>query len=366
MSAPDPRHVSVDAAAAASVGWRLSDFDYPLPRERIAQRPVTPRDASRLLVSRSEGITDGVFTDLTDWLRPGDLLVLNDVRVIPARLQGVKPTGGKVELLLSRPLDEREGLWETLIGGNRPVRVGMELSLGEGFSARVEGREAERFFVRLSSRSEGIAEALERHGALPLPPYIVDSDPEENRERYQTVFARHPGAVAAPTAGLHFTPELLARLAERGVGTAMGTLHVGLGTFQPVRHEALSEHVMHREYFTLPPETARSVNETRSAGGRVVAVGTTVARMLESAAQESGRVEAIGGETGLFILPGYRFRVVDLLITNFHLPKSTLLMLVAAFTGKRRQERDYLHAVSSGYRFYSYGDANLLFPERDV
>ncbi|MBF0271050.1 MAG: tRNA preQ1(34) S-adenosylmethionine ribosyltransferase-isomerase QueA [Magnetococcales bacterium] len=345
--------------------WQLSDFDYPLPQSAIAQRPVTPRDASRLLVSRSDGITDGVFTDLTAWLRAGDLLVLNDARVIPARLNGCKATGGRVEVLLSRPVAGETDLWEALIGSNRPVRVGSVITLGAGFAAEVEGREEERFFVRLRAESGGVGQALERHGELPLPPYIVGSDVEENRERYQTVFARHPGAVAAPTAGLHFTPDLLATLQAQGIGTAMGTLHVGLGTFQPVRHEALSGHVMHREWFSLPPETAHQVNATRRAGGRVVAVGTTVARMLESAVGASGAVEPMRCETGLFVLPGYRFRAVDLLITNFHLPKSTLLMLVAAFTGKARQERDYAHAVEAGYRFYSYGDANLLFPDGD-
>ncbi|MBF0628132.1 MAG: tRNA preQ1(34) S-adenosylmethionine ribosyltransferase-isomerase QueA [Magnetococcales bacterium] len=346
--------------------WQLSDFDYVLPPEAIAQRPVTPRDAARLLVSRSGGITDGVFRDLTAWLEPGDLLVLNDTRVIPARLYGHKPTGGRVEILLSRPR-EGEGVWEALIGGNRPVRIGSEIVLAEGFSARVEGREAERFVIRLQTGSgETVAQALERYGQLPLPPYIVSSDPEENRTRYQTVFARHPGAVAAPTAGLHFTPELLDALQAKGVERVMGTLHVGLGTFQPVRCEALADHVMHREWFSLTADVARKVNATKRAGGRVVAVGTTVARMLESACDASGALAAMEGETGLFILPGYRFRAVDRLITNFHLPKSTLLMLVAAFTGKVRQERDYAHAVAAGYRFYSYGDANLLFPEREA
>ncbi|MBF0126413.1 MAG: tRNA preQ1(34) S-adenosylmethionine ribosyltransferase-isomerase QueA [Magnetococcales bacterium] len=342
----------------------MSDFDYDLPPERIAQRPVQPRDASRLLVSRPEGITDGGFADLPAWLRAGDLLVLNDTRVIPARLPGRKQTGGRVEIFLLRPLEE--GCWEALVGSNKPVRPGSEITLGEGFSAVILERDQERFRVRLVARDGDVAAALERFGELPLPPYIVASDRTEDRERYQTVYARHPGAVAAPTAGLHFTPGLLAALSAMGVETAMVTLHVGLGTFQPVRSEALSGHVMHREYIVLSPETAGRVNATRQRGGRVVAVGTTAVRVLESAAGEDGAVRPVTGETDLFILPGFRFRVVDLMLTNFHLPKSTLLMLVAAFVGKPRQERDYAHAVASGYRFYSYGDANLLFPDQKV
>ncbi|MBF0261956.1 MAG: tRNA preQ1(34) S-adenosylmethionine ribosyltransferase-isomerase QueA [Magnetococcales bacterium] len=347
--------------AAPVRAWCLSDFDYHLPEGCIAQRPVTPRDAARLLISRPEGIEDGRFSDLTRLLRAGDLLVLNDTRVIPARLNGHKSTGARVELLLSRPVAGGENLWESLIRANRPVKVGGEIRLGEGFSALVEGREEGCFRVRLNAPDGDVGAALARHGTLPLPPYITGSDPEENRERYQTVFAAQPGAVAAPTAGLHFTPALLEGLRGQGVTVAMATLHVGLGTFQPVRHENLAEHRMHREFFTLSEAVAERVNATRSAGGRVVAVGTTVTRMLESAVDASGRVRPTSGETDLFILPGYRFRVVDLMITNFHLPKSTLLMLIAAFTGKARQERDYAHAVASGYRFYSYGDANLLF-----
>ncbi|MEO5331290.1 MAG: tRNA preQ1(34) S-adenosylmethionine ribosyltransferase-isomerase QueA [Magnetococcus sp. YQC-5] len=343
--------------------WRLGDFDYHLPDDRIAQRPVHPRDGARLLVSHPEGITDGRFTDLTTWLRPGDLLVLNDVRVIPARLLGRKPTGGRVEILLLRPLNLDLGIWEALVGANKPVRPGSMILLGDGFYAEIQTRVEERFQVRLRVDEGDVATAIERFGHLPLPPYIVDSDQAEDQKRYQTVYARHPGAVAAPTAGLHFTPTLLADLAAMGVEMAMATLHVGLGTFQPVRCEDLSRHVMHREFFTLSPDAARQVNATRLRGGRVVAVGTTVVRILESAACKEGRVAPVMGETDLFILPGFRFQVVDLLITNFHLPKSTLLMLVAAFTGMTRLQRDYNHAIASGYRFYSYGDANLLFPE---
>ncbi|MEO5346651.1 MAG: tRNA preQ1(34) S-adenosylmethionine ribosyltransferase-isomerase QueA [Magnetococcus sp. YQC-9] len=344
--------------------WQLCDFDYHLPESHIAQRPVSPRDAARLLVSRPEGIEDASFCELSRWLRAGDLLLLNDTRVIPARLYGRKSTGARVEILLSRPLPDGTGVWEALIRANRPVRMGGEIEIGEGFLARVEGRDEGCFRVRLLTDDGDVERALQRHGELPLPPYITASDPQENTERYQTVFAAQPGAVAAPTAGLHFTPELLQSLQDLGVGIAKATLHVGLGTFQPVRHENLAEHRMHREFFTLSREVADRVNDTRQAGGRVVAVGTTVTRLLESAADETGRLRAMQGDTSLFILPGYRFRVVDGMITNFHLPKSTLLMLIAAFVGKGRQERDYAHAIASGYRFYSYGDANLLFPDR--
>ncbi|MBF0179093.1 MAG: tRNA preQ1(34) S-adenosylmethionine ribosyltransferase-isomerase QueA [Magnetococcales bacterium] len=342
--------------------WRLSDFDYPLPPERIAQRPVWPRDASRLLVSRPDGITDGHFTDLAAWLRAGDLLVVNDTRVIKARLMGRKESGGRVELFLLRPLEET-GVWEALTGSNRPVRVGGRVVLGNDFSAEILARDGERCRVRLHTPDGDVTAALERFGRTPLPPYIVASDPDEDRERYQTVYAARPGAVAAPTAGLHFTEGLLAALEARGVETAKITLHVGPGTFQPVREENPAHHVMHREWFSLSGATAERINATRARGGRVVAVGTTVVRTLESVADEAGVVRPTEGETALFILPGFRFRVVDLMITNFHLPKSSLLMLVAAFVGIHRQQRDYAHAVTAGYRFYSYGDANLLFPE---
>lgn len=346
------------------VSWRLADFDYHLPPEQIAQRPVNPRDAARLLVSHAEGIEDGHFRDLTIWLQPGDLLVVNDVRVIPARLLGQKTTGGRVEIFLLRPLEPDQNLWEALVGSNRPVRPGSVVALGAGFFAEIIARQEDRFQVRLHVEAGEVATALERFGQMPLPPYITASDPVEDQERYQTVYAHQAGAVAAPTAGLHFTKTLLDALAVKGVETVMATLNVGLGTFQPVRCEDLAEHVMHREFFTLSQATADKVNATRKRGGRVVAVGTTVVRMLESAVGKSGLVQAMTGETNLFILPGFRFRVVDLLITNFHLPKSTLLMLVAAFTGKARQERDYAHAVTAGYRFYSYGDANLLFSDK--
>lgn len=346
----------------AQTDWRLSQFDYPLPPERIAQRAMEPRDGARLLVSRADGIDDRFFRDLTGLLNPGDLLVLNDTRVIPARLIGHKPTGGRVEILLLRPLEE-PGVWEALASASKPVRAGLEVCFAPGFRALVEARLEARCRVRLLADDGDVSAAIDRHGRMPLPPYITGSDAAEDRHRYQTVFARSPGAAAAPTAGLHFTPELLTALEATGVSRAMVTLHVGLGTFQPVREEHLAEHVMHAEWCHLSEQSAERINATRAAGGRVVAVGTTAVRVLESAWNEAaGKVSPFAGETDLFILPGYRFRSVDLLISNFHLPKSTLLMLVAAFVGKERLDRDYAHAVASEYRFYSYGDAMLLHP----
>lgn len=344
---------------------KLSDFDYELPPERIAQAPLEPRDASRLLLSRKAGIEDRRFRDVEELLEPGDILVLNDTRVFPARLAGKKPGGGKAELFLVKPLSN-PGEWQALVGTNKRVKEGLEIAFGDGFSATVLGREGDSFRVRLETSGEAVMDAVSRAGAMPLPPYITQTDADRDRERYQTVYAREEGAVAAPTAGLHFTPELLARLDKKGVGLARVTLHVGLGTFQPVRTENLDDHVMHHEWFSIDRETADRINAARQAGGNVVAVGTTAVRVLESAADASGRLAETSGETDLFIRPGYRFKGVDRLITNFHLPKSTLLMLVAAFVGKARMERDYAHAIAEKYRFYSYGDAMFLFPSKTV
>ncbi|MBF0400896.1 MAG: tRNA preQ1(34) S-adenosylmethionine ribosyltransferase-isomerase QueA [Magnetococcales bacterium] len=345
-----------------STSWRLSHFDYRLAQERIAQRPVKVRDRSRLMVSLPHTIQDRLFRHLPDWLAPGDLLVLNDTRVIPARLWARKPSGGRIEILLIRPLPEADQ-WEAMASGNKKVPLGLTLTVAPGFHATLVERLASGFRVRLQATGASVGEAIQQHGHLPLPPYITGSDPQEDRQRYQTVFARHPGAVAAPTAGLHLTLPLLARLRAQGIQTTTVTLHVGPGTFQPVREERLAQHRMHHERCLLSPQAARLINATHARGGRVIAVGTTALRVLESAALPSGRVRPFAGETGLFILPGYRFRTVDGLITNFHLPRSTLLMLVAAFIGKRRLDRDYAHAIAHGYRFYSYGDAQLLFPQ---
>ncbi|OSM02340.1 tRNA preQ1(34) S-adenosylmethionine ribosyltransferase-isomerase QueA [Magnetofaba australis] len=341
---------------------RLEDYDYPLPPERIAQAPAEPRDASRLLVSLPDSIEDRRFGDIKAYLRAGDLLVVNDTRVIPARLMGRKASGGKVELFLVKPLDNA-GTWEALTKTSKPLKPGTEIHFSPTFRAIFEARQEDGSArARLVCDDASIDAAVEQHGQMPLPPYIQSDDPQRDKQRYQTVYADQPGAVAAPTAGLHFTPELLSELCDMGVKRAHVTLHVGLGTFQPVRESDLDKHVMHAEWFSVTPETADLINQTRAAGGRIVAVGTTSARTLESAADEAGVVHPGSGETRLFIRPGYRFRAVDLLITNFHLPKSTLLMLVSALIGKQRLDRDYVHAMTEQYRFYSYGDAMLAVP----
>ncbi|MBF0309771.1 MAG: tRNA preQ1(34) S-adenosylmethionine ribosyltransferase-isomerase QueA [Magnetococcales bacterium] len=336
------------------------DYLYPLPDSAIAQEPASPRDASRLLVSRPEGVEDRRVADLAELLRPGDLLVFNDTRVLPARLAAQKPSGGQVEVLLLG-LADAEGRWPAWIRRGRGVRPGMALRVSESLTLRVLERQEEIFTLQMEC--EDALAALHHHGATPLPPYIAPSGSEAvDRSRYQTVFATQPGAVAAPTAGLHFTEALLQRLRQAGIGQARVTLHVGPGTFQPVRVSHIADHVMHAEWFQVPAETAAAIRQTRVGGGRVVAVGTTTLRALESAVDASGQVQPVSGQTRLFVLPGFRFQVVDILMTNFHLPASTLLMLVAAFVGRSRLERDYAHAVSGGYRFYSYGDAGLLFP----
>ena len=332
----------------------LADFDYPLPSRLIAQAPLPQRSASRLLDITGEDLQDRRIADLAQLLRPGDLLVMNDTRVLHARLFGTKSSGGKVEVLVERLLDEHELLAQ--IRASKPPKPGMTLQLEEAFVAEVVAREGE--FYRLRFPQPAI-DLLERHGRLPLPPYIERSAEADDEARYQTVFARQHGSVAAPTAGLHFDAELIAALQAHGCRIAYLTLHVGAGTFQPVRSEALSEHRMHRERYFLPVETVEAIQETRRQGGRIVAVGTTSLRTLESAAL-AGDLRAGAGETELFILPGFRFRVVDVLLTNFHLPKSTLLMLVSAFAGQDRIRRAYAHAIIRDYRFFSYGDAMLL------
>jgi len=340
---------------------RRSDFDYQLPPELIAQRPAERRSASRLLCLNPDGtLADRHMPDFAEMLLPGDLLVFNDARVIPARLRGVKDTGGQVEVLIERVLDATRALAQ--VRASKPPKPGSKLLLAhEALVAAVEGREGE--FYRLNFETEDLQAALEQHGELPLPPYIEHPASSDDRERYQTVFARVPGAVAAPTAGLHFDDSLLAAIAERGVETGFVTLHVGAGTFQPVRVDALEEHRMHAERLSVSAELAARVNAARARGGRVVAVGTTVVRALESATADDGRTHAFDGETRLFITPGYRFRAVDALLTNFHLPESTLLMLVSAFGGYERIMAAYRHAVAARYRFFSYGDA-MWMPSR--
>lgn len=343
-------------------------FDYELPKELIAQKPVEPRDASRLMVvdRRTGEIAHRHFWEIGEYLRTGDLLVFNETRVIPARLLGHKvPTGGRVELLLLKQRDERT--WEALVGGKR-VRPGIRLRFADGggltLDAEVEEEAGEsRRVVRFARPVEPW---LDRLGLIPLPPYV--HEPLEDPERYQTVYARVAGSVAAPTAGLHFTPDLLLRLREMGVQFAFLTLDIGLDTFRPVTEEEVEDHPMHTEFCRLPPETAQAVNQAHLEGRRVIAVGTTAVRVLESAAQACGeegacpfaRVTAFEGPTDLFIYPGYQFRVVDALITNFHLPRSTLLMLVSAFAGRDLILRAYRQAVEMRYRFFSFGDAMLI------
>jgi S-adenosylmethionine:tRNA ribosyltransferase-isomerase len=335
----------------ASAGWRLSDFDYELPPELIAQHPLPERSGSRLLhvPPAPRPLVDLRFRDLPSLLDPGDLLVMNDTRVIRARLFGAKPTGGRVELLVERVLDERRVLG--LLRASHLPKPGTPVEF-DGARATVVERGREFWTLAFD---EPVVPLLERAGRLPLPPYIRDDPARDDDERYQTVYAREPGAVAAPTAGLHFDVEVLAALGRRGVDTATLTLHVGAGTFQPVRDDDVSQHVMHAERFTIPVRTEALIAATRARGGRVVAVGTTTLRALESTGGRAG-----DGETRLFVVPGYRFAVVDLLVTNFHLPRSTLLMLVSAFAGVGRIREAYAHAIRERYRFFSYGDAMLL------
>ena len=346
----------------------VSDFDFALPEALIAQRPAERRDASRLLVvPHGEGAFEHrAFTELPSLLAPGDLLVVNDARVIPARLRGVKAgTGGKAELLLVEELS-RAGdgsRWLALGQASKALRVGQRLVFGGGaleadvVAARGDGS----YEVALPLAGDALLAALAQHGELPLPPYIGHAPTEADAERYQTVFARVPGAVAAPTAGLHFTQSVLDSLAVNGVERVSITLHVGPGTFLPVRAERVEDHRMHAERYDVPAETSAAVARARARGGRVVAVGTTALRTLEASADERGVPRPGPGETSLFAVPGFRFRAVDALLTNFHLPKSTLLMLVAAFAGKERILAAYAEAIARGYRFFSYGDATLLF-----
>ena len=334
-------------------------FDFDLPRALIAERPVSPRDAARLLHVQAGGLTDGVVGDLPHWLRPGDLLISNDTRVIPARLFGRKGEGG-VELTLH----ERTGLdeWKAFARPAKKLRPGDVVRFADDFSATVAAKgEAGEVLMRFDRGGDALMLALDAYGRLPLPPYIRKGEADErDRADYQTVFAREKGAVAAPTAGLHFTDSLLAALESAGVTRTTITLHVGAGTFLPVKVDDTKDHRMHAERGVVTPAVADLVNRTKAAGGRVVAVGTTSLRLLESAADDDGVLHPFDGPTDIFITPGYRFKLVDVLMTNFHLPKSTLFMLVSAFAGLDRMHRAYAHAMNCGYRFYSYGDACLL------
>ncbi len=343
---------------------RIEEFDYELPTERIAQEPLPQRDASRLLSldRRSGALRHGVFRELPELLRPGDLMVVNRSRVFPARLLGKRPkSGGRVEILLLRPTGTAHE-WEALLHPARRLRPGEEVRISAELGVRIlSGALAEdgRRRVRLETEADPW-DALERLGHTPLPPYVERADRPEDRERYQTVYAKERGSVAAPTAGLHFTPALLECLAARGIERAEIVLHVGPGTFRPVKADDIAQHRVLPEPFEIPEETAGKIEATRRRGGRVVCVGTTTVRSLESRARADGTVAAGKGETDLVILPGFEFRATDALVTNFHLPRSSLLLLVSAFAGRARVLAAYAEAVRSGYRFYSYGDAMLL------
>ena len=337
--------------------YSLSDFDFDLPPERIAQLPLPNRSASRLLQVDGDQLTDRHFADIVDQLAPGDLLVMNDTRVLKARFFGVKETGGNVEVLVERVLDNRTVLAQ--VRASKSPKPGNKIRLADAFNVTAGERAGEFFTLTFDG---DVFDLIEAHGRLPLPPYIEHDADEFDETRYQTVYSREPGAVAAPTAGLHFDEALLERLKAKGIDFAYVTLHVGAGTFQPVRVEVLAEHKMHTEWYTVPQATVDAVRAAKSAGKHVVAVGTTSLRALESASQ-SGQLEAGSADTALFITPGYIFKTVTRLITNFHLPKSTLLMLVSAFAGYDQIKRAYAHAIASEYRFFSYGDAMLLTTE---
>jgi len=333
----------------------VADFDFDLPDELIAQFPPALRGGSRLLHVEASGMLhDRRFCDLPALLRADDLLVMNDTRVIKARLFGHKESGGKVELLVERVLDEHDAL--AFIRASHAPRPGSRIRLADDVAAEVLARQDDLTRLRFP---RPVLDVLEQFGQLPLPPYIEHTPTADDEARYQTVYANAPGAVAAPTAGLHFDAAMLDALRAQGVGTAQVTLHVGAGTFQPVRVDAIADHKMHSERYTIPDAAVAAIAETRARGGRVVAVGTTSLRALEAAAQ-SGKLHAGSGETDIFITPGYRFRAVDALVTNFHLPKSTLLMLVSAFAGLDAIRAAYAHAVREHYRFFSYGDAMFL------
>ena len=336
---------------------KLSDFDYDLPQHLIAQEALKDRAASRLLVLPKNGeCQDQNFRDLLSLIKPEDLLVFNNTKVLPARLFGQKSTGGQIEVLVERLLDEKRLLAH--VRSSKSPKTGARLTLEGAFEAEVLGRQGALFELVFDNEKSAV-ELLELHGHMPLPPYIERADTPNDQARYQTVFAQRPGAVAAPTAGLHFDDELLQAIKLKGVATAEVTLHVGAGTFQPVRTEDLSEHIMHSEWIDVPEAVCTAVQACQNRGGKVIAVGTTTVRSLESAAKD-GFLKPYLGDTDIFITPGYQFQVVDKLITNFHLPKSTLLMLISAFSGYDAIKQAYQHAVDQEYRFFSYGDAMYL------
>ncbi|MGE4351624.1 MAG: tRNA preQ1(34) S-adenosylmethionine ribosyltransferase-isomerase QueA [Bdellovibrionales bacterium] len=357
--------------------WLLQDFDFDLPEERIAAHAAEPRDAARLLHVNGPNLSDHHVYDLPDLLREGDVLVLNDTRVIPARLFG-RRGDVKIEVMLNKreslqektcsPLNAEcqmpnASIWSALARPGKRLRVGDKIVFADDFSGEVlEKREGGEILIQFDGSDDAFFDRVKQVGHVPLPPYIKrpDGDTPEDRTRYQTVYATREGAVAAPTAGLHFTPELFERLDKRGIQRATVTLHVGAGTFLPVKTERVSEHKMHAEWGEITPETATFLNKAKKEGRRIVAVGTTSLRVLESAADENGIIHPFCGETDIFITPGYRFRAIDAMMTNFHLPKSTLFMLVCALAGLENMRAAYTHAIANNYRFYSYGDATLL------
>jgi len=364
----------VSGPDTTSGGLRLDDFDYDLPEDRIALRPASPRDTARLLVVRPGAepeLDDRIVGDLPDILAPGDTLVFNDTRVIPAQLSARRVGRGESATEIGLTLHKRESgnRWRAFAKPGRKLAEGDRLAISglerEALYARVEEKSGGEVLLAFEAESAALDALIDAAGAMPLPPYIASRRPPDARDRedYQTMFAAREGAVAAPTAGLHFTPELMDRLAARGIGWNTITLHVGAGTFLPVKVEDIADHRMHSEWGEISAETAQKLTETRARGGRIVCVGTTSLRILETAVTPDGKILPFSGETDIFITPGHTFRAIDVLMTNFHLPRSTLVMLVAAFSGLERIMRAYEHAVESGYRFYSYGDACLLWPE---
>ena len=348
----------------------LSDFDFELPEELIALRPVRPRPASRMLVAREGGIEDAHVRDLPGFLRPGDMLVFNDTEVLPARLVGVRrreTRDGSGEARVEVTLIRQDGpsVWRALARPARKLAVGDRIAFGEDLSAEVVARDGGEAVLGFDKAEVALEQAIRAVGAMPLPPYIAQRRPadEQDTQDYQTIFAARPGAVAAPTASLHFDDGLLAALEAAGVLSVRLTLHVGAGTFLPVKTDKVEDHAMHAEWGQVSPEAADAMNAARAAGGRLIPVGTTAMRLIESAADEAGKLHAFEGNTDIFILPGYRFLAADGLMTNFHLPKSTLVMLVSALMGVEWMREIYAHAIAEKYRFYSYGDSSLLLPE---
>lgn len=360
---PDP------ADGATDMSDSLDAYDFTLPEELIALRPAQPRDAARLLVvnaSEPGSIADAGVLQLADFLKPGDVLVANDTRVIHARLRGIRRRGeaeANIELLLHKPMPE-PGHWQAFARPAKRLKPGETVDCGNALKAHIVSRDGGEVVVRLEPTGQTLDEAIAAAGEMPLPPYIEGKRKADERdeEDYQTVFAQADGSVAAPTAGLHFTDRILTSLADRGVSRETVTLHVGAGTFLPVKSDTLAGHKMHAEWGEVTEETAQRLNEARRAGGRIVAVGTTSMRLLESAVDENGVFHPFQAETDIFIKPGHRFNAVDVLMTNFHLPRSTLFVLVSALAGVTTMRRAYMHAINSGYRFYSYGDTSLLFP----